>query len=318
MDADAGKAATVAGTEAAGAAAEAAASPQGAEAPQVPPGGLREPERIVGEAGSSFGIAMRLMPARRRRAIHAVYAFCRCVDDLVDDGHPEADARAGLDFWSDEVARAYGTGGGAPRSPIGRALERAGRDHGVPRAELDLVIEGMRMDLGGMVAPSEAVLSAYVRRVAGAVGVIAMHVFGAWRGPASERFALALAEGMQLTNILRDVEEDARLGRVYLPAEILAAVGAPADPARLPGAPGLPEARRLLGLRARAAYEAALREVPAHDRLRLAPALMMMGPYERLLACMEADWGRPAARAPGWRKLAQGLARAARPAAPAR
>ncbi|EYD70451.1 squalene/phytoene synthase family protein [Limimaricola hongkongensis] len=265
---------------------------------------LRVPE-IVSGSGSSFKAGMRLLPAPRRRAILAIYAFCRLVDDMVDGPAPLAEKRAYLDAWATELARVRA---GCPDTPVGREIARASRAYGLPHEEFELVLDGMRMDLDGVIAPDEARLDAYIRRVAGAVGILSMHVFGAWRGEASRRFALSLAEALQLTNILRDVEEDADLGRLYLPAGLLAETGIPAHPAAVPGAPGLPQARRRLAARARAAFADAAREIGAHSRLRIAPALLMMGPYERLLREIEANPSRPPRPRPRWRKLLDGLA----------
>jgi presqualene diphosphate synthase len=269
--------------------------------------------RIVAAAGSSFAMGMRALPLRRRTAIHAVYAFCRIVDDIADGDDPaapDAPARsAALDAWEEEILRVFG---GAPRTAVGAELGRAADRFDLPMTELLLVLDGMRMDATGMMAPSSEELAAYVRRVSGAVGILAMHCFGAWRGRPSERFALNLATGLQLTNILRDVEDDAALGRLYLPRDVLARAGVPADPQRAVAHPGLPRARALLGARARAAFATATVEVPAHSRSRLLPALLMMGPYESMLERMSRDWARPApARsAPG--KLLDGVRRAAR------
>jgi phytoene synthase len=158
-----------------------------------------------------------------------------------------------------------------------------------------------------MVAPDPQRLERYVRCVAGAVGLLSMRVFGAWQGDPSRRFALSLARAMQLTNILRDVEEDARLGRLYLPAPFLQSAGIPPDPVLALSHPGLPEARRLLGHVARTQYRRARTARRGHVWLRILPALVMMGPYERLLAEMEADWSRAPLRRPGWRKAADGI-----------
>lgn len=251
------------------------------------------PEDILSGSGSSFRFGMRLLPAERRRAITAVYAFCRTVDDIVDGPLPEAGKSAGLDAWQHELDLAMR---GAAMTPVGRELTRAIDRFDLPREELGLVVEGMRMDLCGIVAPDRATFDAYIRRVAGAVGILSMHVFGAWRGDTSARFALSLARALQITNILRDVEEDAAQGRLYLPADLLGEAGIPADPARVPGAPGLPELRTRLACEARAAFDDARREITHHSRLRLAPALLMMGPYDRLLQRIEADSSRPPRR----------------------
>jgi presqualene diphosphate synthase len=265
--------------------------------------------RIVAASGSSFMIGMRVLPTERRRAIFALYAFCRIVDDIADGPGEPGPKLMRLDRWAGEIERVFA---GAPRTPVGVELAWAAHRYALPRAELDLILDGMRMDAVGIVAPDPSVLERYLRRVAGTVGILSMRVFGAWRGERSQRFALSLARAVQLTNILRDVEEDAALGRLYLPAPLLAAVGLPADPTAVPGHPALPEARRRLGQAARSHFRRAEADVRAHDRLRLAPALLMMGPYERLLRRMEADWTRPPARRPGWLKVLDGARCAAR------
>ena len=243
-------------------------------------------DAVVARSGTSFMAGMRVLPRARREAIHALYAFCRIVDDIADGDASPAYKAAALDAWEEEIERLFT---GRPATPLGRALVTPVARYALPREEFALVIDGMRMDVDGpVVAPDREQLAAYLRRVAGAVGMLSMRIFGAWRGAASQRFALALAEGLQLTNILRDVEEDARLGRLYLPADALAAGGVPADPGRVLGHPGLVEARAVTGAWARRRFDDACAEVAAHPRLRLAPALFMMGPYERMLAQMEA------------------------------
>ncbi len=267
-----------------------------------------EVRRIVADSGSSFAAGMRVLPRARREAIFAVYAFCRLVDDIADGHAPAAEKRERLDDWTDEVTRVFAR---VPRTAVGEELVRAVARYDLPRHEFDLVIEGMRMDAEGMVAPDPQRLERYIRCVAGAVGLLSMRVFGAWQGDASRRFALSLARAMQLTNILRDVEEDAAMGRLYLPAPLLEAAGVPPDPDLAWRHPRLPEARRLLGESARRHYLRARAARRGHAWPRLLPALVMMGPYERLLAQMEADWTCPPARRPGWRKMADGLACAA-------
>jgi phytoene synthase len=255
---------------------------------------------------------MRILPGHRRAAINAVYAFCRIVDDIVDGDDPEApDAKTrqfALLRWEEEVVRAYG---GFPRTAVGAELARAIDRFELPLAEFLLVLDGMRMDLTGVVAPSPERLAAYIRRVAGAVGILSMHCFGAWRGAVSERFALNLATGLQLTNILRDVQADARLERLYLPRDVLAATGVPTVPHLATNHARLPQARALLGARARTAFAEAALEVSSHSRARILPALMMMGPYEGLLSQMENDWTRSAPRRSTVAKLLDGTRRAA-------
>lgn len=264
----------------------------------------REVRSIVRASGSSFAAGMRVLPARRRAAIHAVYAFCRLVDDIADGTATPAEKAAGLDAWAAELDAAER---GRPGTAVGAELLRAAEAYALPFAELHLVLDGMRMDSTAIVAPDEATFERYVRRVAGAVGILSMHAFGAWRGATSERFALALARGMQITNILRDVGEDAAMGRLYLPRTTLAAAGIPPDPMLAPKHPRLCEARAALGAEARRSFEAAGLEVRHHGRRAILPALVMTGPYERLLRAMERDWHRPPARRAGWRKAADGV-----------
>lgn len=265
-------------------------------------------------AGSSFAAGMRVLPRRRREAIFAIYAFCRTVDDVADEPGTREEKTRALDFWAEEAERACA---GRPTTPLGRALVEPVARFDLPQAEFLNVVEGMRMDVDGpVVAPEEARFALYLRRVAGAVGLLSMRAFGAWRGAPSERFALALGDALQLVNITRDVEEDAKDGRLYLPAEVLARFGAPADPARIAGHPALPAIRAELGARATARFDAARREVPAHSRLALAPALMMMGPYARLLARMErSGWRAPTPRLSRGEKIRAALRCALRPAA---
>ncbi|WP_448582965.1 squalene/phytoene synthase family protein [Thermaurantiacus sp.] len=247
---------------------------------------------ITKASGTSFGPGMAILPRARREAMHAVYAFCRMVDDIADGPFARADKHAALAAWRREIRALYA---GNPASGIGHALLPGVRAFALPQAEFDLLIEGMAMDADGpIVAPLRATLKRYTRRVAGAVGALSIRIFGAFMGPISDRFALALGDAFQLTNILRDIEADAAIGRLYLPADLLEAHGIPMDPARVAGHPALPALARELGAEARACYDEARRLAPAHSRLRLAPALVMMGAYEAYLDRMEAlAWARP-------------------------
>jgi phytoene synthase len=275
---------------------------------------MAEVRRVVAMAGSSFEAGMRILPATRRRAIHAVYALCRAVDDIADGDAPGTDCpntRAEqLDRWEDEVHAVFR---GAPRTAIGAEIARSAGWLDLPKQEFLLILDGMRMDAEAIVAPSADALAAYVRRVAGAVGILSMRCFGAWRGAPSERFALNLARGLQTVNILRDIEQDARMGRLYVPRHVLDATGLPSDPRAVAGHPALPAARAALGAEARAGFDAAVAEIPAHARLPLTPALLMMGPYERLLFRWEADWSGPAPARSGAGKVVDGLRAVVRP-----
>ncbi|MGH6717895.1 MAG: squalene/phytoene synthase family protein, partial [Alphaproteobacteria bacterium] len=190
--------------------------------------------------GSSFYAAMRLMPASRRGAIYAIYDFCRAVDDIADGPLTAAAKRERLDRWRADIQRVCD---GQGEHPIARALAVAVRAHGLDKADLLAVIDGVAMDAEGtMRAPSRARLDRYIDGVACAVGRLAVKVFGC---PEAEGLALAavLGRALQLTNILRDLDEDARAGRLYLPGELLEAHGiAPDDPAAVLRHPALPAA----------------------------------------------------------------------------
>lgn len=282
-----------------------ALSPECADGAENP---VARTSAIVNGAKTSFAAGMRILSGPRREGMYALYAFCRIVDDIADEDLPKDRRQALLDAWEAEIDALYADD---PRSVIGRALAGPVARFGLEEIEFRHIIDGMRMDAQGpIVAPSMEDLLAYIRRVAGAVGILSMRIFGAWRGPASERFALALAEALQLVNILRDIEEDAAMGRLYLPREELDRAGVPPDPELAPTAPGLEAVCARLGARARTRFAEARREIPAHDRITLAPALMMMGPYEGYLAKMErAGWQRSHApyRLARGRKLLLGL-----------
>jgi len=263
-------------------------------APRPAPAGT-DPQRvadaITAQARTSFATGMRVLAKPRREAMRAVYAFARVIDDIADEDWPLAEKHRLLGEWRSEIGRLYE---GRPASAIGQALAGPVARYGLPREEFLALIEGMEMDADGpIVAPPMEVLRAYTRRVAGAVGILSMRVFGAWIGPQSERAALALGDAFQLTNILRDVEEDAAIGRLYLPREALEQTGVPVDdfagdPVAAARHPELWRACAEVGRLARADFTAARVAMAGHSRMALAPALLMTGVYEGYLAGMEA------------------------------
>ena len=290
-------------------------------APHPAPAGT-DPQRvadaITAEARTSFAAGMRVLARPRREAMHAIYAFARVVDDIADGAAPEAEKRNLLDAWREEVRRLYE---GRPVSAIGHALAGPVRRYALPREEFLMLIEGMEMDAAApVVAPPMETLRAYTRRVAGAVGVLSMRVFGAWDGPRSEHVGLRLGDAFQLTNILRDLEEDSERGRLYLPREALVGAGVPvADPGAALAHPGLPAACAEVGGLARADFAAARAAMAGLSRIALAPALLMTGVYEGYLARMEArgfrrDGARIAMSRP--EKLIRGLICLVGPIAP--
>ncbi len=256
---------------------------------------------------------MAILPRPRRDAMHAIYAFCREVDDIADDdGLSREERRRRLAAWRAEIDRLYE---GRPEFPAGIALLEAVRAFDLPKHEFLMIIEGMEMDADGpIVAPSMEKLFAYTRRVAGAVGMLSMPVFGAPKGEASDRFALSLGDALQLTNILRDVAEDATIGRLYLPAELLEKYGATMDAAAVGrvltslrsgheadlrggedggSRPALQNVARDLAEIARQKFSDARSALRNLDWRTVRPALLMMGVYERYLVKLETrGWDR--------------------------
>ncbi|MEM1164570.1 MAG: squalene/phytoene synthase family protein [Pseudomonadota bacterium] len=249
-------------------------------------------DEIVRKARTSFSLGLNLLAPKRRNALKAIYAFSRIVDDIADGALQRDEKTRMLEAWREEIDRCYD---GSPVSPIGMALLPAIRAHELPKSEFHEIIAGMQMDVDGPItAPTKTDLDLYIRRVSGAIGLLSMRIFGAWRGLISEQFAESLARALQLTNILRDVEEDAGMGRLYLPSEILIEMGAPRDPAQIVGHPALPSVRSRLAEDARDAFDRARAAVPEHGRRSLVPALLMCGIYRSYFDKMEsASWVPP-------------------------
>ncbi len=273
--------------------------------------------RSVRRAGSSFYWAMRLMDRDRRRALFAIYAFCRAVDDIADEPGARADKERALRAWRERIAAlARGDRG---ETALERALAEAIDRFGLRQEDFAAVIAGMEMDVRGpIVAPSMEEFDLYIDRVACAVGRLCVKVFGIepHLGP-----ALAEHQGraLQITNILRDVEEDARAGRLYIPAPLLDRYGiatrAPAAVARHPAFREL-----ALGLAKRAAAEfsatrAVLSEARAGD---LRAAWVMLEVYEdRLYGLLRSGFREDRGGGAKWkgrlRKLAIALRHLLRP-----
>ena len=180
------------------------------------------PESAGRAKTSSFYLAMRILPKPQRQAMFEVYSFCRQVDDIADEGGPRPMRRAGLERWRADIDAIYA---GAEPKPALRDLAVAVRDFGLRREDFHAVIDGMEMDVQEDIrAPDWATLELYCDRVASAVGRLSVRIFGT---PEAEGLGLAdhLGKALQLTNILRDIDEDASIGRLYLPREALQAAG---------------------------------------------------------------------------------------------
>ena len=249
----------------------------------------------VEAAGTSFYWAMRLLPRQRRDGMYAVYAFCREVDDIADDTAPPAQKAAALAAWHAEIEALYA---GTPRHLVARALRDPVMRFRLRREDFHAVIHGMEMDAAEDIrAPDLATLDLYCARVAGAVGHLSVHVFGDPR-PAAHRVADALGRALQLTNILRDLDEDAQRGRLYLPREILDRHGIrDRDPARVLRHPALPAVCRDLAGIALGHFDAAEAAMAECSRRAMRPAATMGAFYRAMLDAMLRDgWRDPATR----------------------
>ncbi|HVL55246.1 MAG TPA: presqualene diphosphate synthase HpnD [Burkholderiaceae bacterium] len=237
-------------------------------------------------SGSSFYYSFLFLPAQRRRAITALYAFCREVDDAVDETSDAAIARVKLQWWRAEIDRLWD---GGAQHPVALALQPHLQPFGITRARLLEIIDGMQMDLQQDRYVDFEGLRVYCRRVAGVVGELAAGIFGA-TDPQTLRYGDALGLAFQLTNIIRDVGEDARKGRIYLPIEDLQRFGVSAGEIL-----SARHSDRFVALmafqadRARAQYRTAYALLPAQDRSAQRPGLIMASIYSTLLDEIERD-----------------------------
>lgn len=251
----------------------------------------RHVEEVVARSGSSFRQGMKVMPAAGRAAMYAIYAFCREVDDVADEPGDPADKRAQLAEWRLEIDRLYE---GRPTYLTTRALLEPMRTFDLPKDEFLQVIDGMEMDAGAPIwGPSLEDLMLYCRRVAGAVGMLSIHAFGETRPPSPE-LAVSLGNALQLTNILRDVHEDATNGRLYLPRELLDKHNVAATtPDALLDDPGVALVCADLAAMAKQHFAETLKLLPQLDRRKMRPAILMMAIYRRTLEGLEArGWDR--------------------------
>jgi squalene synthase HpnD len=232
-------------------------------------------------AGSSFSWAMHLLPVQRRQALCALYAFCREVDDIADGEASHALKETLLAYWRGEIAHLYG---GRPRNAVTLGLHKAVRLYGLRCHDFLAIIDGAEMKAQTDIrAPSFAQLDHYCERVAVAVGRLSVRIFGE-ETPAGERVAAELGRALQLTNILRDLAEDAKRHRLYLPRELLHAHGIFAmTPSWVLAQPALPDVCRDLAMLAEQHCTAAAEAIAACPRWTMRPAAVMLGIYRALL-----------------------------------
>ncbi len=257
-------------------------------------------EQRAARSGSSFYYAFLFVPPPRRRALVAFYAFCREIDDVVDDARDPGVAAAKLEWWRHEVDAALD---GRPSHPVMQALAPACAELGIAVDHLQAVIEGCQMDLEQTRYLDYAGLEHYCGLVAGSVGVVTAQVLG-YGDQRTLQYAHRLGIALQLTNIIRDVGDDARRGRIYLPQDELMRFGVkPAEILQREAPWGYSERfsalMRFQAERAHRSYDQALALLPDADRPSQLPGLMMGNIYRALLREIEAD---------GFRVLHQGIA----------
>ena len=241
---------------------------------------------------TSFYYSFLVLPPDKRRAIVAVWDFCRAVDDAVDEA-PEGTHEGRVREWREELARCFD--GGLPRTPQGRALQPLIGPFNLPRPAFEALIEGVEMDLHTARYATFADLYQYCIRVASAVGLMCVEIFGC-KDPASRQYAIDLGVALQLTNILRDVPGDLERGRVYIPIEDFARFGCHegdlgAETIHAGHGVRSPAVRQLLAFqaqRARDYYRRADAVLPRADARRLVAARIMGAIYRGILVRIEA------------------------------
>jgi phytoene synthase len=237
-------------------------------------------------SGSSFYYSFLFLPPERRRAITALYAFCREVDDVVDETHDPQLAATKLAWWRAEIANLFE---GKPQHPVAKALQPFIERFSISKDKLGEIIDGMEMDLTQTRYLDWTGLERYCYRVAGVVGLLAAGIFG-YGNPRTLEYARNLGIAFQLTNIIRDVGEDARKNRIYLPMDDLKKFSVPA--ADILNGRETAELRKLLefeAARAKEYYRKAFEALPAPDRRAQRPGLIMAAIYRTLLDEIERD-----------------------------
>lgn len=255
------------------------------------PADLAAVEKIVRAAGTSFYRGMAVLPPDRRHAMYAIYAFCRIVDDIADDETPFETKKPRLDEWRTRIAALYA---GQADEPVTRVLQRAVAAYNLRQQDFQAVIDGMQTDAETIVvAPGLDALDLYCDQVASAVGRLSVRTFGDASDHA-DIVAYHLGRALQLTNILRDIAEDADRGRVYLPREMLEGAGIPLTPAAVMAHPALPKVCAELAAIAQGHFEDAAAWMAQCDKTAMKPARLMGATYAALLQAL---------RRAGWRDL---------------
>lgn len=238
------------------------------------------------KSGSSFYYSFLFLPPERRRAITALYAFCREVDDVVDEVSDPSVARIKLAWWRGELGNLYA---GKPEHPVARALQPHLETCGITQARLQAIVDGMEMDLTQNRYLDFAGLERYCWHVAGVVGELSAGIFG-YDDERTLEYARKLGLALQLTNIIRDVGDDARRGRIYLPVNELQRFDVKAaDILNARHSEKFEALMRFQSERADAIYRDALAALPEGDRRRQRPGLIMAAIYHALLEEIARD-----------------------------
>ncbi|WP_313170971.1 presqualene diphosphate synthase HpnD [Massilia oculi] len=238
------------------------------------------------QSGSSFYYSFLFLPPERRRAITALYAFCREVDDTVDEATDGSVARIKLAWWRTEVSKMYS---GTPTHPVMLALQPHIATYRLEEKHLLAIVDGMEMDLDQSRYLDYPGLQRYCWHVAGVVGILSASIFG-YTNPQTLAYAEKLGLAFQLTNIIRDVGDDARKGRIYLPVNDLQQFGVTAnDLLKLQHSDKFEALMRFQAERAQAVYDEALALLPKEDRRAQRPGLMMAAIYRTLLDEIQRD-----------------------------
>lgn len=238
------------------------------------------------QSGSSFYYSFLFLPPERRRAITALYAFCREVDDTVDEATDGSVARIKLAWWRTEVSKMYG---GTPTHPVMLALQPHIVPYKLEEKHLLAIVDGMEMDLDQSRYLDYPGLQRYCWHVAGVVGILSASIFG-YTNPQTLAYAEKLGLAFQLTNIIRDVGDDARKGRIYLPVNELQQFGVTANELlKLQHSEKFEALMRFQAERAQGIYDEALALLPKEDRRAQRPGLMMAAIYRTLLDEIQRD-----------------------------
>ena len=241
------------------------------------------------QSGSSFYYSFLYLPLEKRHAITALYAFCREVDDVVDECAEVSVARAKLAWWRQEVAVIFHADRNPPSHPVAKALASVSLTFNITAERLNQIIDGMEMDLNYSRYADFDTLKHYCYHVASVVGLCSAEIFG-YRNPRTLKYAENLGLAFQLTNIIRDVGEDARRGRIYLPQDELARFGvSEGDILQSRETDGF---RRLMEFqieRAERYYAQAFAELPVEDRRNQLPGIIMSAIYRTLLDEIKDD-----------------------------